>query len=658
MRRFDLKKSRKVPNKTGLGEVDKVLLEVYDEINNIINSVNNPKTDAEITTRDGKPGDIRIIKDTSLSYSHQKGTGGNYFLEAKTDDGWVRQYMDRTEHSGISRKGTIPMEMIKWETQREIKQGKLSFWKKEGRFSPGKSNNDSFYTDNNVIIGKNSVKQLLFGNPDSTAVSLKNVDGILQVRNEDDTEDVEIKAKKFTFDNTKDTPTATKRGELYYKSSDSNVHINTRGLVLNAFDGTDTNKGDKLEIASFSYLGDNFTSLYDEGTVKWRVGYDKTSVAYTDATCDTTDGSTTVSFDNGGAVDTKGFTASPVSGSGIPAQTFIESIDKSANTLVLTNAATATASNVTLTFNEVVDEQYKIHANIAGSAVDFADTSVFNLDKNGKLELFGTAASLKLSHNALDYATLSVADTGDLTIATLGDVANVSDLIFDINGKINIEYNHADGFNIYKATNIEHVFQSSVYRQYYPASGSYFEIVTLNNRGSTVFRTQDVADSNSGHLTISPEGHASFTRAAGFLRRITNYADNAVNTGHSGNATDIDFRTGNKQILELDGNIVGTSAGGTEYLSLIFPETSGNFTLILVQDGTGNRTVHSTAWKAFDYQGNAGINTLGADGTDGEVRWAGGTAPTLTTTADKTDIVSIFWDAVTETACAAITKNF
>ena len=155
MRRFDLKKSRKVPNKTGLGEVDKVLLEVYDEINNIINSVNNPKTDAEITTRDGKPGDIRIIKDTSLSYSHQKGTGGNYFLEAKTDDGWVRQYMDRTEHSGISRKGTIPMEMIKWETQREIKQGKLSFWKKEGRFSPGKSNNDSFYTDNNVIIGKN-----------------------------------------------------------------------------------------------------------------------------------------------------------------------------------------------------------------------------------------------------------------------------------------------------------------------------------------------------------------------------------------------------------------------------------------------------------------------------------------------------------------------
>lgn len=58
----------------------------------------------------------------------------------------------------------------------------------------------------------------------------------------------------------------------------------------------------------------------------------------------------------------------------------------------------------------------------------------------------------------------------------------------------------------------------------------------------------------------------------------------------------------------------------TANCTFTFPDTTpgASFTLVLVQDGTGSRTV---TWPAA-------------------VKWAGGTAPTLTTTASKRDVFS------------------
>ena len=53
---------------------------------------------------------------------------------------------------------------------------------------------------------------------------------------------------------------------------------------------------------------------------------------------------------------------------------------------------------------------------------------------------------LKLEANAdptTDYATFTVADTGDLTIETVGDGTTDSDLILDADGRI--DFQHADG---------------------------------------------------------------------------------------------------------------------------------------------------------------------------------------------------------------------
>ena len=106
--------------------------------------------------------------------------------------------------------------------------------------------------------------------------------------------------------------------------------------------------------------------------------------------------------------------------------------------------------------------------------------------------------------------------------------------------------------------------------------------------------------------------------------------------------TDVDFRKSNKQKLTLTDNCAD--------IHFQFPAMSGNFICVLLQDGTGGRTISN--WKTKDLAGNVG------DGNSGLVLWAGGTAPSNTETADKADIASIYWDNDNEIAYGTYTYNF
>ena len=106
--------------------------------------------------------------------------------------------------------------------------------------------------------------------------------------------------------------------------------------------------------------------------------------------------------------------------------------------------------------------------------------------------------------------------------------------------------------------------------------------------------------------------------------------------------TEVDFRAGNKQKLTLTNNVTD--------IHFQFPHVSGNFICVLLQDGTGGRTISN--WKTKDADGNAGA------GNSGLVLWAGGTAPSNTETADKSDIASFYWDADNEIAYGTYTYNF
>jgi len=83
--------------------------------------------------------------------------------------------------------------------------------------------------------------------------------------------------------------------------------------------------------------------------------------------------------------------------------------------------------------------------------------------------------------------------------------------------------------------------------------------------------------------------------------------------GNSSTADTIDWKLSNKQKSALTGNCTFTFTAPSNPCSLL---------LKLTQDGTGSRTA---TWPAT-------------------VKWPGGTAPTLTTTASAIDIISFYWD--------------
>ena len=92
---------------------------------------------------------------------------------------------------------------------------------------------------------------------------------------------------------------------------------------------------------------------------------------------------------------------------------------------------------------------------------------------------------------------------------------------------------------------------------------------------------------------------------------VTNYVETAY-TANSSTAITLDLANGTVQIITLTGNATVTMPTAT---------AGKSFILLLKQDGTGSRTI---TWST--------------------VKWAGGTAPTITGTASRQDIFSFFAD--------------
>ncbi len=97
------------------------------------------------------------------------------------------------------------------------------------------------------------------------------------------------------------------------------------------------------------------------------------------------------------------------------------------------------------------------------------------------------------------------------------------------------------------------------------------------------------------------------------------------NNGNSGTAFTIDWNNGQSQDLTLTGNVTLTFTAPT---GINFARLS----LRLIQDATGSRTVSFPS----------------------SVRWAGGTAPTLTTAANGIDIITFEWDGTNYDGVASL----
>jgi len=97
------------------------------------------------------------------------------------------------------------------------------------------------------------------------------------------------------------------------------------------------------------------------------------------------------------------------------------------------------------TYGAKIDNHF---ANTGGTATAYGiDLDVDGGDTNIGMQINTAGTHLKLVANAdvNDYATLSVANTGDLTVATVGNGTTDSDLILDVDGNVEI---NADGGTI------------------------------------------------------------------------------------------------------------------------------------------------------------------------------------------------------------------
>ena len=74
------KLKKRVPVKVP-DDMHRAIQQIYDDINDIINTVN--AYDLEEKGYEGKVGDIRIIQT-------QSGSSSKYYIEFKTKDGWAR----------------------------------------------------------------------------------------------------------------------------------------------------------------------------------------------------------------------------------------------------------------------------------------------------------------------------------------------------------------------------------------------------------------------------------------------------------------------------------------------------------------------------------------------------------------------------------------
>lgn len=144
-------------------------------------------------------------------------------------------------------------------------------------------------------------------------------------------------------------------------------------------------------------------------------------------------------------------------------------------------------------------------------------------------------------------------------------------------------------------------------------TGTTDQITVTNGAGSiTLALPQAIATSSTPQFAKLGIGAGAHALAKLYLTSGT-ISHAVVDNGNTSTADTIDFSAGNIQKSTLTDNVTYTFTN---------PTTGTQYELWLIQDGTGSRTA---TWP-------------------GTVKWAGGAAPTLTTTAAKIDIIHCSYD--------------
>ena len=137
--------------------------------------------------------------------------------------------------------------------------------------------------------------------------------------------------------------------------------------------------------------------------------------------------------------------------------------------------------------------------------------------------------------------------------------------------------------------------------------------------GSLIAVQEGTTNADTLWLCTSDTGGTLNTTAIAFTQVAATsisgqYGSLTYDAGNSSTALTLDWNNGNTQLVTLTGNCTFTLSN---------PKDGFRYLIVLKQDGTGSRTV---TWPSA-------------------VKWQAGTAPTLSTTAGKADLVTLVWMA-------------
>ncbi len=206
--------------------------------------------------------------------------------------------------------------------------------------------------------------------------------------------------------------------------------------------------------------------------------------------------------------------------------------------------------------------------------------------------------------NLLDGCTATTTELNYLDITTLGQSEESKVLTADANGDVTIEDGAYD-FDVasHDGTNglkLGGTLVTATATELNSLDGYTGTTTELNYNDVTTLGTVEASKT----VTASAAGlvnHADYVLTRPVVK---DYAETVYAGGNSGTSQTLDETNGNVQTWTMNGNCTFTMPSGSGL------QAGTSMTLILTQDGTGSRTGAFTS-----------------------VLWAGGTAPTLTTTA-------------------------
>lgn len=243
----------------------------------------------------------------------------------------------------------------------------------------------------------------------------------------------------------------------------------------------------------------------------------------------------------------------------------------------------------------VTDAQLTVIGNTSG-------TNTGDQDLSGLVPYTGATTNVNLGANSItvpDVLTTDVQATGSAGV-----------IIKNSGGTAQAEFGSGGGTNttINGTTNI--AAASADYHQVAGGTGTITDTAT----GSSTNININLVPKGTGRLQAGGSNIPTVSSTDTLTNKTLTNANATAQTLTDGTTVNWDTNSGNFATLTLGGN--RTLAAPTNL------KNGGSYVLILKQDATGTRTV---TWNAV-------------------FKWAGGTAPTLTTTASATDILTFISD--------------